>query len=556
MAITSASPDDELTSSLWNELASLINGTSGGDDPVKFIRHNDAAVYSLTVNNVDTTNGLAAKFTYGAVGSETTIATFAKAGVTFSVPVTLTGGLAIIDAAGDLIYGSAADTPARLAIGTAFQELTVNSGATAPQWSTGVLKTVTTAGDTVYATGANAITRLAIGTARQALLTNSGATAPEWGASLQSLMTTTGDVVYASSANTPARLALGTKGYGLLAGASAPLYDPVARKNRLVNGDMRVKQRAVMPTTDDSYCLDRWILLLEAANAATVAQETSDVPTDGSNRAIKLTVGSGEDNKFGIVQILEFADCADLRGKTVSLQFKMKSTAGITNVRAAVIEWTSTADSVTSDVVGTWGSENTNPTLATNWAYCSGYTPVSLAATTSWAPYKIEGVSVGASTNNLGVIIWVDDETTTQTTDILRITDVQLEEGSICTSVERRKYSEEFSDCQWWLQIFTAQQYGIYEFGAIQDDTHADFGPFIRRPMRSGPALTVTAADWGVALSGTPITCTAISLLYAYASAVWMRATVASGLGANPYATFLTASTTTGGGQLILSAEL
>ena len=40
----------------------------------------------------------------------------------------------IIDAAGDLIYGSAADTAARLAIGTAGQVLAVNSGATAPQW--------------------------------------------------------------------------------------------------------------------------------------------------------------------------------------------------------------------------------------------------------------------------------------------------------------------------------------------------------------------------------------------------------------------------------------
>ena len=42
----------------------------------------------------------------------------------------------IIDAAGDLIYGASNDTPARLAIGTAGQVLTVNSGATAPEWAT------------------------------------------------------------------------------------------------------------------------------------------------------------------------------------------------------------------------------------------------------------------------------------------------------------------------------------------------------------------------------------------------------------------------------------
>jgi hypothetical protein len=41
----------------------------------------------------------------------------------------------IVDAAGDLIYATADDTPARLAIGTAGQVLQVNSGATAPEWA-------------------------------------------------------------------------------------------------------------------------------------------------------------------------------------------------------------------------------------------------------------------------------------------------------------------------------------------------------------------------------------------------------------------------------------
>lgn len=41
----------------------------------------------------------------------------------------------LIDAAGDLIVGMAADTVARLAIGTAGQVLQVNAGATAPAWS-------------------------------------------------------------------------------------------------------------------------------------------------------------------------------------------------------------------------------------------------------------------------------------------------------------------------------------------------------------------------------------------------------------------------------------
>lgn len=40
----------------------------------------------------------------------------------------------LVDAAGDLIYATANDTVARLALGTAGQVLKVNSGATAPEW--------------------------------------------------------------------------------------------------------------------------------------------------------------------------------------------------------------------------------------------------------------------------------------------------------------------------------------------------------------------------------------------------------------------------------------
>jgi len=69
---------------------------------------------------------------------------------------------------------------------------------------------LTTAGDTVYASAANTPARLAVGTALYTLQTNSGGTLPEWAASPQSLMTATGDILYASGANTLAKLAVGS----------------------------------------------------------------------------------------------------------------------------------------------------------------------------------------------------------------------------------------------------------------------------------------------------------------------------------------------------------
>ena len=67
------------------------------------------------------------------------------------------------------------------AIGTARQQLAVNSGATALEYVTSMQSLLTAQGDIIYASAANTPARLAKGTAAQVLKMNSGATAPEWG---------------------------------------------------------------------------------------------------------------------------------------------------------------------------------------------------------------------------------------------------------------------------------------------------------------------------------------------------------------------------------------
>ena len=52
------------------------------------------------------------------------------------IPIITNSSTDLITTAGDLLYGTAADTVARLGIGTANQVLAVNSGATAPEWKT------------------------------------------------------------------------------------------------------------------------------------------------------------------------------------------------------------------------------------------------------------------------------------------------------------------------------------------------------------------------------------------------------------------------------------
>lgn len=196
----------------------------------------------------------------------------------------------------------------------------------------------------------------------------------------------------------------------------------VTSPNDIINGSLAVNQRVTMPTTDNAYCVDMVRLILGAANAATVAQDTADVPV-GAGFALKLTVGAGNNNKFGVLFPLENVNILKYRGGVASVIVPLKATAGLTDgtgkIRIGILQWTSTADSISATPVSAWGAEGTNPTLIANWAFAN--TPAAIAVTTAWADYTVINVAISASATNLALMIWSDDKTNTTTTDILRI---------------------------------------------------------------------------------------------------------------------------------------
>ena len=224
--------------------------------------------------------------------------------------------------------------------------------------------------------------------------------------------------------------------------------------NMIINGDMQIATRGTTITStstttnnnDDSYTHDRWILLSDGNDIVDVKQ-SADSPNDGSSKSMQLEVETA-DKKFGIVQIIEQINCHEaIASGTVSLSFKMKaSDASIDDVRAAVVAWSGTADTVTSDIVSAWEAEGTNPTLITNATYEN--TPADLNPTTSWAEYKIENVSVDtSSTGNILVFIW-SGVTDVEVSDSLYITDVQLESGSTANSFKRLDIETTMQQCE------------------------------------------------------------------------------------------------------------
>ncbi len=223
------------------------------------------------------------------------------------------------------------------------------------------------------------------------------------------------------------------------------------RKNSIINGDMRVSQRATAwdaggtnpPNNDDVYVLDRWVLLSDGNDIVDVTQTTT-VPTASFN-SIGLDVET-IDKKFGILQVIEEKNCYHMAGENVSFSFQAKVTsaaaAKLDNIKAVVLTWGGAADTVTSDVVNAWNGEDTTPTWAANWT--ARNTPANLGVTTSWVKYEIPSIAIPAGEPNVAVFIWSDAFCGTLA-EFLHITDVQLEVGNSVTTYDVRSIEEELN---------------------------------------------------------------------------------------------------------------
>jgi len=237
---------------------------------------------------------------------------------------------------------------------------------------------------------------------------------------------------------------------------TAAVMDIPERSNLIINGDFSVAQRGTSYTSetwrannDDSYLLDRWLLLSDGNDIVDVTQIAS--PFSRSRYALQAEVETAN-KKFGFCQIIEANTCIPLRGQKISVSFAAKTVTDklVGNVRVAVLEWTGTADTVTSDVVSDWASDLT---FATNWAALN--TPANLALTTSAQTFKVENLTVGASCNNLAVFIWVDD-TDAAVDDILQLGEVQLVRGSVVPEFVCGAYTDELNAAMPYFLAFSA----------------------------------------------------------------------------------------------------
>ena len=133
----------------------------------------------------------------------------------------------VLTTAGDTLYASSNNTPARLAKGTARQVIQMDSSAAAPEWAASPQSVLTTAGDILYASSANTMARLAKGSANEVLAMNSGASAPEWQSP------TTGDITGVTAGT-------GLSGGGSSGDVTLNLADTAVSANSYTNTSLTV----------------------------------------------------------------------------------------------------------------------------------------------------------------------------------------------------------------------------------------------------------------------------------------------------------------------------
>jgi len=223
--------------------------------------------------------------------------------------ITTNGGTGLSSyTAGDLLYYATGSVLSKLGIGTSNYVLT--SSGTAPQYvaqstlSVGTATNVAggTAGAVPYQSGAGATTFLSIGTAGQILTVNAGATAPQYVSSLTTAQGgtgltsfTAGDLVYFSTGTTFTKLGIGTAGQVLTvnAGATAPQWSTTAASGVT---SISFGSTGLTPNTASTGAVTvagTLALASGGTGATTVAAAQTNLQVDPAGTAVAMAIALG-----------------------------------------------------------------------------------------------------------------------------------------------------------------------------------------------------------------------------------------------------------------------
>jgi hypothetical protein len=264
--------------------------------------------------------------------------------------------------------------------------------------------------------------------------------------------------------------------------------------NVLHNGGFEVWQRGTTTAgNDDTYTADRWYQLTETATGGASRQ----TGTQGARYAGRFQNTAGGTQRIGAATIVEASDSIPYRGRSVRFQFKASASTS-TAIRFAILEWTGTADSVTSDVVNTWSS---GTYTAGNFFLGANLTVVAVGsgtATTSFTSFNVTG-TVSSSCNNLIVFVWTESAIAISGT--FTLTECGLYDGTDARDWLPRSVAEELAICQRYLYARASDTIGI-----ALNSNNMYSGGVERFPVEMRAAPTQSGATFSVnaGSAGTP----------------------------------------------------
>jgi len=236
-------------------------------------------------------------------------------------------------------------------------------------------------------------------------------------------------------------------------------------KNRIINGDMRINQRAIsaqVPLASGVYLADRWFYNANQSTRFNAVGATTSTLDGFSNYLSFTSVGTfspAAGDWQCEEQVIEGFNIADfgwgtVNAKAVTLSFRINSSLTGTFSGAIVNggttrsypftfsipvanTWTTISVTIAGDTTGTWATDNTAG-LRVRFNLGTGTTYLGTAG--SWAGTQYFGVTGSVNVSGTSGATFY-------------ITGVQLEKGSTATSFDYRDYGRELIMCQRYLPV-------------------------------------------------------------------------------------------------------
>jgi hypothetical protein len=300
-----------------------------------------------------------------------------------------------------------------------------------------------------------------------------------------------------------------------------------AGKNKIINGDFKVNQRAFTTTTTSSvYMEDRWVSRAAGDGTTTHSIQTftpGAAPVAGyesTNYHRIVTTGQTNSSVFSaLVQQIE--SVRTFAGQTVTVSFWAKANTGTPNIGLLFIQ-----------NFGSGGSANVNTTATKK------------AITTSWARYSytvnipsISGKTIGSPDGSLGLFLGVSTGTDVTAlfdnlgiqTNTFEFWGVQVEYGSTATPFQTATgtIQGELAACQRYYFRFTGGTNGVlipYAYAATT--TFANGQLQFPVPMRVAPTSLDTATLQYVNYAGSAFAMSSVSFNETTATATQIYGTV------------------------------